>query len=324
MRQQCFLYVCLTTCCGVLAVMQVAESADGQQPTQFSASEKVKLLMDNEAGSKIAKLSRAAPAHTIVEAEAIAGLDRAQIVAILHELLRDDRVRYQSGYYYPDIFQVLLQLGDERGMQLLAEQLRTDPVFTQNDMSGAEIDEALQRAAQPAVIPYLAPLLFINETPESGIHLPPGGDIPTGDKVSFQTLYMIEHVLERAEMIPMAVKQWVRRSRSPSPERGEHREILREWWRANQEAFQRKDYAAVRPGREWQPTASENSTLQSPATHVPTLPDTDPSRVNRGAAKIPSAAAAGSPTPSLAQLITASAVALALLAGVLVFAKTRR
>ena len=81
----------------------------------------------------------------------MAGTDRAQIISILHELLRDQRLQGGSGYYYPDVFKVLLQLGDERGMQLAAETLRTKPELRQSSGRSAMFAEAMGIQSNPGI-----------------------------------------------------------------------------------------------------------------------------------------------------------------------------
>ena len=224
-------------------------------PTIFSGQEtldpssKLELLKADPAAKKMSEIVAAGRPKTLEEVAGLAGADRPRIIAILYEFLRDPRLQNETGLYFPQLIQALLQLGDERGMQLLAEKLRSDPEFRESDIRASQIAEAVERSGQPAVIPHLAPLLFINESPESDLRLV--GDVSTGDKVSFQAGNIIQKVLERAEPIPLEVKEWSRRSRRSSAERGEYREILREWWKSNEDAFRRKDYAAVSVGREW-------------------------------------------------------------------------
>ncbi len=249
-------------------------------PETVYASDKRAALENDPAAKKLTELLDPAQRYSLEEAAILAGRDRARMIAILYEYLGDKRLQRETGRYYPELMQALLRLGDKRGMQLLAERLRTDPGYRQSDIPGAEITEALERAAQPAVIPYLAPLLFINESPEWDITI--DGDIPTGDKISFQVANMIQKVLVRAEVLPWQVKEWSRRLKSPNVTRGEYREILREWWRSNQNAFERKDYAAVRPGREWQAVETKEpappSALPEPTIATrPVTPEQTPS-----------------------------------------------
>ena len=310
---------CIPALCLMLISIGFADERD--LPTIFPGNEaldvstKLSLLQDEPATTKLNELLDPARHHALDEASNLAGSDRARMVAILYEFLRDRRLQRETGWRYPSLMQALLKLGDERAMQLLAEKLRSDPEFRQSDIPGAEIEEALERAAQPAVIPYLAPILFINESPEWDVTVP--DDIPTGDKISFQAVHMIQKVLEKAEAIPWRVKVWSRRLRTSDVARGEYRELLRDWWKANQQAFQRKDYAAIRPGREWFVAKDL----------APPVPTQEPTR-----AVTPSTPVAQKQTPAVVatyesqplwMLVTGAALAVAALAGLLVFWKRR-
>lgn len=310
---------------GVILFALCSVAGLAQDPLE-SFDTKVKRLFDNPVGIKIDQLNRAAPALTLQEASELAGQDRNQIIAILHEVLRDPHLRGRVAYRYSEVFQILLQLGDERGMQLAGETLRTEPELRESDLRSSQFARDIGRAAQPAVLPYIAPLLFLNETPESDVTVP--YDIPTGDKISFQAADIVQRVVEAAEAIPWEVKEWSRQLGRSRFTREEYREILREWWKANEEAFRRKDYAAVRPGLELSETetaAAEPAPPTSPALPEPTW---EPPPIAPASPPVPSKEIALpiATTPSGQQswwgFVAAAAFAL-VLAGLLFFGSRR-
>ena len=143
--------------------------------------------------------------------------------------------------------------------------------------------------------------------------------------VSFETAEIVLEILSTTPGFNSEVYDWSRRIRRifTGPYLMENREIMKEWWKANEQFFREQNYAAVQPGREPQNPFAETTATQAPAptsnlAATPALPNSTPPPVGPTAI-----AAADSPTPTAATLWTCAAAAIALLVSLVVFWKRR-
>ena len=142
----------------------------------------------------------------------------------------------------PYLRDLLVVLGDEQMLQEYVAEFRENPYIANQSI--------MVRSQDPRLVEWLAPDLFRSERLTQA-----PGDIPM-PPFSFLASDVILLALRACPDFPGEVRAWADRGmRFDDPVREalhpeEAREILREWWRANEVHFEAQNYAAVRPGRE--------------------------------------------------------------------------
>ena len=134
---------------------------------------------------------------------------------------------------------ILARLGDPETIDMLVNQL-TDRNYRSPVSSPFSI---FRDSKQPAVIPALSSLLFIEEGISSSVHR--GRSYSPSSLVAAS---IIIHILGDSDQFPEEVRQWARSLRYPEfPQREELRELVRAWWKVNEEAMQAGNYMKTRP-----------------------------------------------------------------------------
>jgi|GEM_PF-2568427 len=247
-----------------------------------------------------------------MDVKSMSGIERKEVITELRRRLpisdSTDQQRYRS---------ILIRsFSDEQTMAEVMADLHSDDQ-KRSDSARA----ALAYVHNPALIPHLIELLYLPESaklilldkePTQMGHFEPTRPFWAGQR--------IRDILWRCSEFSPEMKQWIddlwRLTGDPL------RDILRQWWEQNKEAFARKDYAAVKP---LQPVAP----LTPPAAPKQTVSPTDvaPTNVIVPPWKSPPSAP-GQPEPEsdalpLALLIGAGVLALVAV-GAAVFWQARR
>jgi hypothetical protein len=137
-----------------------------------------------------------------------------------------------------ELTRLLLYLGDKEAIDTTIEKLKTLERYS-------EPFRLLERSYNPAIIPNLAPLLEKNE--------PAASKFVTEDIVqaplSMAAAYLMQRIALTAPEFPPEVKSWV----EPFPDIRGHeffRDMMRVWWKANEEAIRAGRWEDVKPGSE--------------------------------------------------------------------------
>ncbi len=167
----------------------------------------------------------------------------------------------------PDDYTMLLRLGDERTIRWVAN------IYQERHAAGIGYDFSpeMERSAQPALVPLLAPNFFLDD----------GSDVvwKSDEDIAYQvrpfsiySAHIALQIISKSESIAPSVREWaidINAHIDNDPTIG--RNILREWWRANEHFFAEKNYKAVRPGREMPQPKGElaaSAIPEEPATHI--------------------------------------------------------
>jgi hypothetical protein len=232
-------------------------------------------------------------------------------------------------------------LGDKDAMQRIAAE---------KEAAGRGID--LQQFPWPEILIYVGPQLLKNEPidPHASIHTPVpvslelpqqiwhfiAGEkafapnaakeyVPVLDEHGNQVYYNVrtefsEETIAWARRLQSRSHRWDETSGTSLPAYLAERELMRDWWRENEGHFLRRDFKAVRPGRELpEPkTATTEASAQKPvelgeAAASRPLPSTPPS--------VEHATAGYATRPSVLSL--GAAFVVAVIAGLLFFWKRR-
>jgi hypothetical protein len=180
----------------------------------------------------------------------------------------------------------------------------------------AHVPDLLVGARQPLVIPALARSLFSHEAPNQAVAVE---EDVIGPPRSIWAGVLVTRVIRRCPEFTPELKAWaaeMERFRAEEPER--FRGAMQAWWKENAAAFERKDFAAVKPLSEPAPAPpppADRTPIPepAPAAPVPAAPPAPP---------VPVASAEAS-TSSIELFWTVAAAAVALLAGLLFFWKRR-
>lgn len=196
----------------------------------------------------------------------------------------------------------LFHLGDEEIMARGAAQ------FARGDYGWAQI---FIYGRNPAVIPLLAPTMNDDKLIDpSDPHVDP----------PYAATETIVIVLQHAPQFSPDVRAWALNAKAmgDSPQ---ERAIMREWWRKNEKAFAKRDYAAVKPGTTLEATKPPENTEPSEPAREPTQIDTLPLAVPKEASVV--VATTPSDSPQLWVLVAGATATVALLVGLAVFWKRR-
>ncbi len=156
------------------------------------------------------------------------GLTEEERVFVLRRALIDKQRGAMN-----DIF--LAHLGEEEAIKKLVKNWNEGSINPGVD---------LESAARPEVIPMIAQTLFLDEKYDKG-----EGDLKVSPH-SFCTAGLILNILRKSIVFDPDIARWCNQLTFDNEEETvEFREIMREWWRANEQAFLKKDYRAVKPGR---------------------------------------------------------------------------
>lgn len=198
----------------------------------------------------------------------------------------------------------LMFLGDtEARDELVKHFYRTATVG-----GGANHINAFRAMGDPEIITMLAPALLIVEPFQRF------GTDAFSYPVSFYAAEMMVAIAGNSSALNSDVINWARGFDPETPPGDPLREIMREWWHSNEQAFRDKNYAAVKPGRALPPLPNAVDPLPERAAPPakPSVPAAHP------------AAAEGLPESSnntLAYLMTGTAVLL--LAAAFLFRRSR-
>ncbi len=194
-------------------------------------------------------------------------------------------------------------LGDEESIKQLVSE------FIGNDGASPGLLAPMQN---PRIIEMVAPEFFRDEPMRLT-----GGDVVIVPR-SFRAAELAVEILANSPAFNSDVINWARTVRGLSW--SEKRELVRPWWKANEQVFREKNYKAAQPGPEpprdpfatEHPEAPQEAAMpaQSRATPTPVRP-------------VPAVAVTESPTPSAAFLWTGAVAAIALLVSLVVFWKRR-
>lgn len=75
-------------------------------------------------------------------------------------------------------------------------------------------------------------------------------DLPGAETPSYYAAQQLEVILLNWPEIPSEVSAWIKRFHGWWMNSRDSRELLREWWVANEAAWRRRDFAALKPGRD--------------------------------------------------------------------------
>lgn len=175
---------------------------------------------------------------TIKEMRTIFGQDRERAVGLLREA-RDHKGSL-DGFNEDVALIFLLQLEDHKTIQFVVNKMMTE--YDTWSSQGADI---CWRSGQIQIVPYLAPLLFINEpttySPDQSMEGPE-------KRRSLFAMTTIASIVMASDEVPTSVRDWAR-SCAPSTEyNSSAREKMRAWWKANEAAIRAHDYAKLVPG----------------------------------------------------------------------------
>jgi len=240
--------------------------------------------------------------------------ERRDFIAEFRKHLSSKHPRYSEGAK-----SALLRLGDEQTIAEVMADVRSG--------DRKKIDEgwsALQYVNNPVLIPHLMELLDLPEA--ATLILLDNPSVPT-DMGHFQPTRpfwaseRIREMLWRCLEFSPETKQWAqnlwRQTGDPL------RDVLRQWWEQNKEAFARKDYAAVKP-------LQAVATPTPPAAPKQTTPATDvaPSTAVASPAKPPPSTPAQAESESyvlpVALLITGGVLALVAVGAAVIWQGRRR
>lgn len=184
--------------------------------------------------------------------------------------------------------------------------------------------------ADPGVIRLMGPYLFDATGIPNSLNVD-DSPIPKNSWVAGRLLQ--NEAIASCVEFPEDVRLWSRRLAAIAPPGETKLAIFQRWWKENEAAFQAREYGKVKPGVLSIP-GMKRSVMGNPpnfedAAHPPSPPGAtsapgSATAQKRGAAEAPIGSVNEPSTPSLARLIAVVALALAMLWGVFVFAKTRR
>ena len=159
-------------------------------------------------------------------------LDPAIRQAIIEQLrlkANETEVPDSTRAYFSDF---LFDLGDETTIINYAER------YNAGDTSVAG---SFPYCQNPRVIELIAPVMFHDEGwVTQGPHLAP----------SFSTAQLILQILATTPDFNSEVINWARRLPGQIKTFLDVRDVMREWWRANERFFKERNYKAVQPGRD--------------------------------------------------------------------------
>lgn len=139
-------------------------------------------------------------------------------------------------------------------------------------------------SAAPYLIPYLAEYLYLDESANIVYIRRPGDEPILYPPQSVSGARAIARILVRAGEFSDETRQWARSVAKLSDI--DLRPVMRQWWPQNKKAFEREDYAAVKP------------LAGTPAATVAPPADARPSELLQTATAVPSAVAQSSPERS--------------------------
>jgi hypothetical protein len=180
---------------------------------------------------------------TLRETQSIFGTDRARAAQLIWDGLEQKGPLGQFSLNDGLALRLLLKLEDHRAIQFVVNKMVAE--YEAWSFSGAEI---CWKAGQLQVLPYLAPLLFINEPSTYPAELDASTSWPERRRSVFATL-TIANIIEESEEAPKAVREWAGGcDLTDESLRDSAREKMRAWWKANEAAIRAHDYARLVPG----------------------------------------------------------------------------
>lgn len=136
---------------------------------------------------------------------------------------------------------ILLCLGEPSVRREFIEHVRK--------ADGGLWDTAVGRSGDLTIIPELAPEMFKEEAMRNV-----GSDDSMEQPSSYRIANVITQILSQSPSLTGEVRQWAEKQTGISNSLGDtgvtYRNAMRQWWIANEEHFRKKDYLAVRPGRD--------------------------------------------------------------------------
>ena len=154
------------------------------------------------------------------------------------------RLTDEYGFIPHDVCESLVALGDEQTIERVMHE------FRENARKGTGTQSLGNNVyPQPLLIPYLAENFFLED-----------GDVIDTDKIwvsssnlqfSIASILDVFGIIRRSSAFNADLKEWVKAEPS-IPLRildvPKCREVMRTWWRENEEHFAKRNYAAVKPG----------------------------------------------------------------------------
>lgn len=212
-------------------------TAMGQDPTaenqNVSVQQKVSALLNPLDIDK----------HTPQEVQDAVGADREQIVNILQSKAQEAENGVESTESRAAVA-VLLLLGDQTTMNVLADRYQNRYDAFSEWFSGLFIG-----TKQPAIIPYIAPFLFTNESPDFVNQ--PMGDVgpPPEKKKSILAGRIICGVVAVSDEFNASTRKWAYElPRNEMLNRDGFREAMQDWWKDNERYLREGNYKAIPPG----------------------------------------------------------------------------
>ncbi|MDQ3566433.1 MAG: hypothetical protein M3436_20950 [Pseudomonadota bacterium] len=187
-------------------------------------------LKDHPLTEKVQALSKLNLEKRAEEARRLSPSERKELVSHIKKMSDRYGGVMHDGAYSSQL--TILYLGDEEMRRHLAQKFAESPN-----------PRGLGPSGDPELVPLLAPYLFREEPAWDTAH----GDV-SAPRLSISACDTIAKIVGNSPAFTGEVGDWARRVQQPfgTPE---YREILREWWRANEAAFKAKDFKAVRLGR---------------------------------------------------------------------------
>lgn len=225
---------------------------------------------------------------------------------------------------------LLLRLGDERAMEEALKAL--SDAAQKHGMLLSDGSEDLVNSAQPLFIPSLAEYLFRDDGNAARREWE-GDLVYDWIPVSAACALYAVHIMENSPGFTPAVTEWAKKTRHAMKlwnddlvsyrkrDLAGFRQLMREWWRENEQFFRARNYQAVQPGRL---LVQEPASAPEP-TAFTGLPPPGAAQPHSAApnTSVPIASATESVTPSGALLWAGAAIAVGLLVGLLFFRKRR-
>ncbi len=180
-------------------------------------------------------------------------------------------------------YRLLVRLGDRKTMEELVSSTR-DAFLGKSQFA---FHEELGRSAQPALIPMIAEDFFRNDGSE--VKWKQDDDVAYASRPF--SIIMCRVALEiayRSDAFADATRKWARDTIWKTDENPTlTRELLQQWWQANEKSFGQRDYHAVLPGRELPlPTTMAASPGPPPPNESEPQPKSAPPELNDGSAKM--------------------------------------
>ncbi len=223
------------------------------------------------------------------------------------ELITEIKRNVKHDFLVRTAQRILIELGDRETAEKLVAQAQSTDVSLGVSYRALEVFEG---TTQPWVVPMLEPVLMRNE--------PITRDIYTYEDIerpprSLMAAICIQKIMEKSPVFSQDMRGWAHGMAELLPHE-KMRNVTRQWWLQNKEAFARKDYATVKPLQPvaWLPQPAATNRVPPATTITPT------NRVTPPVKPFPAPVQPESSASPLLLLIGAGALALVAVAAVVV------